>query len=176
MFIDLTGDYNRARILFVTESVTISPNKTFEFSFLGKIYRFVQGEESTVPRWLAEILKARGLATIKGDIDQEEIVSNAMQILIAEGKTPNLTDAGELIIRLKDFLYKENNPTVRKNILAILKKLTDIRSLKLLKLATKGEIEKSEINNLDPLERILFTWMSKIYKTWQRIILDASNN
>ncbi|MGQ4891931.1 MAG: hypothetical protein ACP6IP_05505 [Candidatus Njordarchaeia archaeon] len=173
MFINMKDDYNRAYFSFLTEEVRVSPNKTFEINFFGRKYRFVQGEESSLPRWIAEILKDKDMLQIKEDIEIDKIISDAVQLTYTEKRSTIIESSHNIILRLKEFISRAESGQLKNNASAILKKLIDLRSLKILKSATKPyEEEEEEVSKLDPLERILYFRVRMLYESWRKIIVE----
>ena len=172
MFVNMMDDYNRAYFSFLTEEVRVSPNKTFEINIFGKKYRFVQGEESSLPRWVAEILEDNGLLQIKDDLDLSNIISDAIQLIHTEKSSAIIESSHNIILRLKEFIDHANSDKLKNNAFAILRKLVDLRSLKILKLATKSiEEEAEEVSKLDPLEHILYFRARMLYENWRKTII-----
>ena len=173
MFFDIYEDLKRAYIMYLSEDVIVSPNKSFEIDIFGRKYNFVEGEESSLPRWVAYFLQSKGLVSIREEEDSENLISVAMQIARAEKVSPSIIGAKNLLILLKKYLSEEENERFRKNAYNVLKRLVDARAIKLTNLALKdGEISDEELARLDPLEVVFLKKIRKLYRDWYDSVLE----
>lgn len=173
MIIDVSRDLLRAYVLYLSEDVIVSPNKSFEIEVLGKRYVFIEGEESILPRWFALILQDRNLVKIKDDQDDKSLISDAIQLAKRESLSPSLLNANNLLVKLKEYLRRESNERFKENAYSVLKKLVDSRIIKILTLAMKSGELGDEEENLDPLELILLLRSKNLIKEWYENILEG---
>ncbi len=174
MIIDVSRDLLRAYILYLSEDVIVSPNKSFEIKVLGKRYVFIEGEESILPRWFALILQDRNLVKIKDDQDNKSLISDAIQLAKRESLSPSLLNVNNLLTKLKEYLQRESNERFKENAYSVLKKLVDSRIIKILTLAMKSEELSGEERNLDPLELVFFIRAKNFIKEWYDNTLEGN--
>ena len=172
MFDDINDEFKRAYYSFLLEETPVSPKKDFEIDVLGKKLRFVQGEEILIPRWLAEILSNNDLVDIKEDLDLNNIIGEASQLSILEKKSPTVLNIPNIILRLKLFLQKEKTEHFKSSAMALLKKLVEFRSPKIAKLAMRKSDQELEAQELDPLEKVLYTRIRSFYEKWVKRLFE----
>ena len=168
--ISLRRELMRSYLQYLLMDVAVVPLDDFEIKTLSRKYKFVVGEETRVPRWLAIILEKKGKVKISDEIDVKKILGRLPYYLVREKEKAPIEIESDLYFRAKEYLEKIKSEQERKRLQEILSRFIKLRVPRILR---KALIKGGEENIL-LWEDVLVRYIRRIHDSWLRAFFEES--
>ncbi len=167
--LSLRQELLRRYIKYLLMEVTVVPLEDFEVEILSGKYKFVVGEETKIPRWLARILEKKGKIKIKNETDVKDIIGRLPYYIVRESEGAGIEIEPDLYIRAKEYLEKLENANAKERIKQALMQFVRIRLPKVLRRA----ITPAPAKDVLLWEDVLVMLIKKIHERWIKALFET---